>query len=144
MLRRPPSSTRTDTPFPYTTPFRSSLVGRLVPQRRLRRRRGQLRHLGAVPLLIVCVAGPRKTPLRRGFFWPALLRVRRSGAGVRGAARQYRAYQASGAFVRPSMAQPSGLGSSGPPLLGRTVLPPRPRASYAPPPPPPPEAPLAA
>src|SRR3546814_13747797 len=28
MLRRPPVSTRTDTPFPYTTPFRSRHPGR--------------------------------------------------------------------------------------------------------------------
>src|SRR3546814_584974 len=31
MIRRPPSSTRTDTLFPYTTLFRSVLMGRLAP-----------------------------------------------------------------------------------------------------------------
>src|SRR3546814_10958316 len=36
MLRRPPRSTRTDTLFPYTTLFRSSLLG---SQHILRRRR---------------------------------------------------------------------------------------------------------
>src|SRR3546814_12323645 len=30
MIRRPPRSTRTDTLFPYTTLFRSGLVGRVV------------------------------------------------------------------------------------------------------------------
>src|SRR3546814_13625445 len=33
MIRRPPKSTRTDTLFPYTTPFRSRVVGtwRMLP-----------------------------------------------------------------------------------------------------------------
>src|SRR3546814_14483185 len=31
MLRRPPISTRTDTPFPSTTLFRSGPIGQLVP-----------------------------------------------------------------------------------------------------------------
>src|SRR3546814_17312388 len=72
MLRRPPSSTRTDTLFPYTTPFRTLLpplrplrdarqgpprprhVARLLapPPQRRRRRRG--RHHGVLPL-----PGPR-------------------------------------------------------------------------------------
>src|SRR3546814_6450147 len=30
MIRRPPSSTRTDTLFPYTTLFRSDAVGRII------------------------------------------------------------------------------------------------------------------
>src|SRR3546814_18248745 len=52
MIRRPPRSTRTDTPFPYTTLFRSIVQGsrrrriRLPPRRRLlygRRHRGSRR-----------------------------------------------------------------------------------------------------
>src|SRR3546814_3018258 len=35
MIRRPPTSTRTDTRFPYTTLFRSVGEGRLVDYRRL-------------------------------------------------------------------------------------------------------------
>src|SRR3546814_7837790 len=34
MIRRPPRSTRTDTLFPYTTLFRSHLVGKIIPNRR--------------------------------------------------------------------------------------------------------------
>src|SRR3546814_17118517 len=30
MLRRPPISTRTDTPLPYTTPFQSKKAGKIV------------------------------------------------------------------------------------------------------------------
>src|SRR3546814_13342380 len=32
MIRRPPRSTRTDTLFPYTTLFRSLLVGKVTPK----------------------------------------------------------------------------------------------------------------
>src|SRR3546814_6672593 len=35
MIRRPPRSTRTDTLFPYTTLFRSSLCAAVMEQRRL-------------------------------------------------------------------------------------------------------------
>src|SRR3546814_3053839 len=44
MIRRPPRSTRTDTLFPYTTLFRSLVVGAAQQQRRHRRPRK--RHLG--------------------------------------------------------------------------------------------------
>src|SRR3546814_14475353 len=45
MIRRPPRSTRTDTPFPYTTLFRSQGGGRLgrPPRFRPRDRPGPLR-----------------------------------------------------------------------------------------------------
>src|SRR3546814_14927172 len=35
MIRRPPGSTRTDTRFPYTTPFRSDRLVRRVERRRV-------------------------------------------------------------------------------------------------------------
>src|SRR3546814_8383056 len=38
MIRRPPRSTRTDTLFPYTTRFRSSLATRIEKQRRSKSR----------------------------------------------------------------------------------------------------------
>src|SRR3546814_16689913 len=40
MIRRPPRSTRTDTPFPYTTLFRSPIQGGMVHPY-LRRRNGE-------------------------------------------------------------------------------------------------------
>src|SRR3546814_11857760 len=41
MIRRPPRSTRTDTPFPYTTLFRSAIVGLVYAQLPLHRGRSQ-------------------------------------------------------------------------------------------------------
>src|SRR3546814_20496285 len=52
MLRRPPGSTRTDTLFPYTTPFRSQLVNRTDGKHRHRvfaERRKGARRTDAVP-----------------------------------------------------------------------------------------------
>src|SRR3546814_3917459 len=52
MLRRPPGSTRTDTLFPYTTPFRSQLVHRTDGKHRHRvfaERRKGARRTDAVP-----------------------------------------------------------------------------------------------
>src|SRR3546814_7601431 len=43
MIRRPPTSTRTDTLFPYTTLFRSHEGDQPVPQALLAARRGALR-----------------------------------------------------------------------------------------------------
>src|SRR3546814_6797162 len=43
MTRRPPRSTRTDTLFPYTTPFRSALLCRGTEPRRDRRGAGRRR-----------------------------------------------------------------------------------------------------
>src|SRR3546814_4787668 len=43
MIRRPPRSTRTDTLFPYTTPFRSRPPPRRQPPKRLRPRRPRRR-----------------------------------------------------------------------------------------------------
>src|SRR3546814_948804 len=52
MIRRPPRSTRTDTLFPYTTPFRSP--GRACHQQVVAARRGHLqRALGALLALDV-------------------------------------------------------------------------------------------
>src|SRR3546814_14567049 len=35
MIRRPPNSTRTDTPFPYATPSQSTLVAALIRGRKV-------------------------------------------------------------------------------------------------------------
>src|SRR3546814_4157388 len=41
MIRRPPRSTRTDTLFPYTTLFRSDLLGNMANSERLRLNKNQ-------------------------------------------------------------------------------------------------------
>src|SRR3546814_19158698 len=71
MIRRPPRSTRTDTLFPYTTLFRSTIGGRIreeplsdpPPDRKTRNRReaaGFLHLLAVVPLDHLQGAVPRR------------------------------------------------------------------------------------
>src|SRR3546814_4387701 len=97
MIRRPPSSTRTDTPFPYTTLFRAALLGgqwraagaarvralllrgrpvRGLPARLAGRRRRRVRGQGQA----AGVAGRRRRPARLGpLVRRALLRLRDPG-----------------------------------------------------------------
>src|SRR3546814_13505049 len=49
MIRRPPRSTRTDTPFPYTTLFRSAILPGVLPRAR--------RHAAKLSRLSGCVRG---------------------------------------------------------------------------------------
>src|SRR3546814_14667300 len=65
MIRRPPRSTRTDTLFPYTTPFRSP--GRACHQQVVAARRGHLqRALGALLALDVLEVEAARLDLLEG------------------------------------------------------------------------------
>src|SRR3546814_13465727 len=48
MLRQPPGSTRTDTPFPYTTLFRSPVRGRMALEIIVARQRDELHRLAEI------------------------------------------------------------------------------------------------
>src|SRR3546814_6197757 len=87
MIRQPPRSTRTDTPFPYTTLFRSGGAEAVVagPGEELRRRAGhrvrpcpRQRHGGAWPVgqggLISAPCSPEERRPRAGVFFSRILR----------------------------------------------------------------------
>src|SRR3546814_4234906 len=78
MIRRPPSSTRTDTPFPYTTLFRAALLG------------GQWRDAGAARVRALLLRGRPVRGLPARLAGRRRRRVRGQGqaAGVAGRRRR--------------------------------------------------------